>query len=86
MEKKSYISIAKSDSTSAVFSCIHDVYDKSIDVSPVKILILKILSYTFTATSSMGLGSGEEKFQVGDFISLLGLGKGDAVNDDTCHL
>ena len=27
-----------------------------------------------------------EKFQVGDFISLLGLGKGGAVNADTCYL
>ena len=33
-----------SDSVSDVFSHIHDVHDKSVDLSQVKILILKILS------------------------------------------
>ena len=63
-EKKSFISVAMSDSVSDVFSRIHDAYDK----------ILFYKRYTFTATSG------------GDFIFLLGLGKGGAVNANTCYL
>ena len=58
-----------SDSVSDVFSRINDVYNKS---------------YTFTATSRVGLGC--VGLESRDFIFLLGLGKGGAVNADTCHL